>query len=246
MLIYSRSNGLTIAFSFQHEASTGHAISSSDPYRLSIMGENKRFGLGRPTASSNSTSCTTLLRNIVLRPLPYGFARLDPPAGLGQLYLESKTKFYQLGVLYQDLSLSEHLLADSIAQVSPEIPVPRSISQRKIYKTPTKVMEDFIVSDGDEDVGAEKSFITTCGDRSQGESYKPTSSSSDEDTLSISFKWLERRLSNMLAQFISTDIGEFDNTLQHLNATVKGEVHLEDVWMQTLYVQDPAPHAKVL
>ena len=244
MLLYSRSNGLTIVlsfrhgtvFSFKHGSSIAHAIFSSDPFRLSIIGETKQVGRGISTASSSSSSCTTPINNIVLRQLPYGFARLDPPAGLGKLYFESNTKFYQLSVLYQDLSLSEHLLADNVLQSNPEIPIPRSLCKTKVYKTPTKVLEDFIVPDDDEDAGVQESLMTAGSNWLRGESFKTNSNSSDENTSSISLTWLERRLFKMLEQFISTDSGEFEDTLQHLNATIQSKTELEDGSMRTLYV----------
>ena len=222
-------------FTFQHpNPPTNHAISTLDPFRLPIV------GLGREEFNSLAAHhdlgrAKLPIINVAMRAIPYGFNHTKPPSRLGQQYLDCGIKFYQLSVLFQDLSLSEHLYAEAAAGLDFEIRSPDSRIRKQLPKTPKVILDDFVVPDGFEDVDSEERLSEMSMEQSPEEKLPSTHRLCDQEARSTSLKWLERKLHVTLSGSDAIVTEDFSEVLQDLYDKIKVKSAVEDRTMRTLY-----------
>ena len=229
VLLYSRLNGMATSFNIQHPTSSSvHAISTSDPCLFPILEEQK--DLKTPLTLRYSSTLKPRVSALALRVVPFGFYNAGPPTGLGQLYVEAKATFYQLSIIFNDLSLSECLYLGPGAGLDLEIRPPDTRTRKEIVKTTAMVFPDFIVPDGIED--------QDCDDppeeiRSQLQTLGASSTPlgiANEDPWTISLEWLEEDLRDVE----SSGEGAFEEILEHLDEAIGDRCVGESPDMETL------------
>ena len=177
-----------------------------------------------------------------MRALPYGFDQRRIEHGLGQLYFESGVKFLQLTVLYRDLSLSECLYAEIVAGSDLDIQLPGISSREKIFKTPQKIVNAFVVSD---DFEVEEPLY--------GESRHPLEQASltisehhRKAAWTISCNWLEKLLCETPDRSTATATEGFSEALQQISHLIEGQDGNGIPTMETLYVENAQHYALLL
>lgn len=195
VLLYSLSSELTTVYNLEHSTtSAANAISASDPYILNFFNEehlNVGTGVGKARPKSR-------ISNMVLRAVPYDKSTQPTPSGSDQVYIENNICFYQLNILFKDLSLSESLYVDIKTSFDSIIHPPERRTNREVIKTPAKIADEFVVSDGVayRDFGDPEKSIGQPGihQRSELSQQDPSLETEglDEDPWTISFEWLEK------------------------------------------------------
>lgn len=237
VLLYSRLTGLTIVFTLQHpESSPDQALSISDPFLLPVA-EWADGILGRQLTHLSVGLTSVPINSIALRTVSYGFTHKNPPSGLGQLYVESEIKFYQLNILFQDLSLSECLYAEAVAGLNLDIHLPSLQPQKGLPKSSAKVFDDFIVPDGSEDENSEAWFDDINAQRRMKLASRSRSAFPDDDARSIPFQSLDTKLGKMVAEYSTISMGDFAKVIMHLYDTIITKGAISDIVMETLYVK---------
>lgn len=218
--------GVTTTYKFR--CSTlfpAHAISTSDPSLLTI-----------PEAEVG-TRTRKRVSALALSIVPYGFYNTGPPSGLGQLYVGGKVTFYQLKILFNDLSVSECLYSESEATPDLEIHSPDTRIRKERVKTTEKVIDEFIVQDGIEEREPEDfpegiSQSSPIKSKSSAESHLACA-----DPKTISFQRPVEEIYNS----DPCDGEAFDLILEHLHEKVKEMNAEESPHLETLYVDDEVP-----
>lgn len=229
VLLYSRMSGMTTSFRIEYPTSSpDRAISTSDPCLIPIMEEQKNL----KTSVTRRFSSTSKRRvsALALRFVPFGFYNAGPPSGLGRLYVENDATFYQLSIMFNDLSLSECLYLGPGAGLDLEIYPPDTRIRKGTVKTTAKVSPNFIVPDGFDDQDCDASFEEI---RSQLPTMGASSTLSEiasKDPWTISLEWLEEEMHEVE----SSDGGAFVEILEHLHDTIGDRCVGGPVDMETL------------
>lgn len=211
VLLYSRLSGMTTIFNIQHPtSSSGRAISTSDPCLLQLLIEPEDLKTSEIRCYSSNPK--RRISALALRLVPFGFYNAGPPSGLGQLYVENDVTFYQLSIMFNDLSLSECLYWGAGAGLDLEIRPPDTRIQKGIVKTATKVPPDFIVPDGFEDQDSDDNLEETRPQLPTMGASSTLLEIASEDPWTISLEWLEEELHEVE----SSNGRAFDEILEHL------------------------------
>ncbi|KAL6715073.1 hypothetical protein ACLMJK_007334 [Lecanora helva] len=218
ILLFSRASGLTLVYQFARSIND-EAISTSDPFLLSIANTDQADGAGLNTGK-NLIHRSIAISNIVTRALPFEFNYRNPRTGLGQTYLNNNVSFFQVSILYRDLSVSECLYADHAAGSAVEVQMPRIRSHKHESKTPSIIVDDFIASDSLKFTPLEEPHSQNVEQRLEQAALAKTMLS-NQDARSISFEWLQRLLRTAIDQSMEVSPGAFDGVLRHLSETIQ-------------------------
>ncbi|KAL9129087.1 MAG: hypothetical protein Q9217_002359 [Psora testacea] len=135
---------LKILIALKFIPAQGRAISASDPYIIQAPDcQRNAERTTHPLLSMDRRICT-----LSLQPLKYRSLNGRPASGLAQQYMDHGVKFYQLSVLYGDLSVSEGLYVHSLRGREMEIAEPTRKTRPKVVKTPLQLQDDFILPNG--------------------------------------------------------------------------------------------------
>lgn len=225
--------GVTTTYKFRCPTSSSvHAISTSDPSLFTI--QELEAGTRATSICLYNHSSRTRISALALSIVPYGFYNTGPPSGLGQLYVGKNATFYQLRILFNDLSVSECLYSESEATPDLEIHPPDTRIRKERLKTTERVFDEFIVQDGIEE-GETEDFSKDISELKSVKSASPAESqSASADSRNISLERLDEDLHN-----VDLCDGEaFELVLEHLRETIEEMNAGESPHLQTLYVND--------
>lgn len=149
--------------------------------------------------------------------------------------IENKVEFYQLSVLFNDLSLSECLFAGLAATLNLDVSPPQRSTRKQVLRTPSKVADDFIVSDGcyDEEFETLASGPDVQVQKERG--ARARSLTFDDHRRTISFEWLEREMHRFHTK--SPLVRAFNQLLEHVYDEIKDRLRTEVRVMATLSVK---------
>lgn len=224
-----------MVFTLQYaKSSTVRAISTSDPFLL----PNLSFKETNPenlAARSDVKRFNVPIASMAIRAIPYSSNHNKPASGLGQTYFERRVKFYQINVLYHDLSLSECLYAEATSGSDVDIQLPNSCSRKEVVRTSKYLFDDFVVPNGFEIEDSEET-VDDIG-RQREQALSPWSAPSDEDALSINFEWLEKASCRTPSEHTATTTEDFDDVLQDLYDRIEYHETTGSPIVTTLYVR---------
>ncbi len=178
----------------------------------------------------NSDTSKPRVSALALRIVPFGFYNAGLPSGLGQLYVEAGATFYQLSVVFNDLSLSECLYFGPGPGMDLEACPPDVRIRKDVVKTTAKVYPDFLVPDGHEEEDFDDAPVETRPQLPTMEASPTFLGTARGDPWTISFTWLEEELHDGEC----TDGGAFDEILEHLHDAIRDRYAGESPEMETL------------
>ena len=194
VILYSRLTALSTVFSFQVSiAPPGLPLSVSDPILLPLSRESQDeyIPIRSLSSSTKEPSVTTLELNVV----KYDTLDDSSPAGLWNQYRESGVRFYQLSILYNDLSLRECLYASQLTSDFTQLQLPTTRNLAETRKTPTKVIEHgFIVPNLLSSNDYEDSVLPPVSQEHKKGKTTAQILHSVEDPWTLNFEWLERKI----------------------------------------------------
>lgn len=197
VILYSRLTALSTVFSFQMSiAPPGIPLSVSDPIYLPLRheGQDRYNPISSGCVSTKKPSVTTLELNIVK------YHALDESVlgGLGYQYREGGVKFYQLTILYNDLSLHQCLYASQLTSDVTQLQLPRIRKLADTHKIPKMVKErGFIVPDRPSLEGYQDHILPLVSQEHRKTNAGAETLRSDEDPWTLNFGWLEREISKL-------------------------------------------------
>lgn len=238
VILYSRLTALSTVFSFQiSTAPPGLPLSGSDPILLPLSreGQDKYIPISSGCNSTKEPAITTVELNIVK------FDTLDDsmPPGLGNQYREGGVRFYQLTLLYSDLSLHECLYASQLTSDFTQLRLPSTRGLEKTRRTPTQVIEHgFIVPNR---LSYEDYENLTFPPVSQQHKIGKTTAETlpyDEDPWTLNFEWLERKISEFSPESLAAQVLEYkpetDECLEMIRSTIVEKVTDNTSGIETL------------
>ena len=226
VILYSRLTALNTVFSFQISISPpGIPLSVSDPILLQLghEGQDTYNPISSGCISTKEPSVTTLELNLVK------YDALDESilGGLGYQYREGGVKFYQLTVLYNDLSLRECLYASQLTSDLTQLQLPRTRKLAETRKTPKKVKDrGFIVPNRPSLEGYQDFILPPVSPEDRKTKAAAETLRSDEDPWTLNFEWLEREISELSPESLAAQVPAykpgtpFDEGLESIRSAI--------------------------
>lgn len=223
VLLYSRLSALTSVYTFRiSDSPPGLPVSVSDPFVLPlshVIQDGPQLNQSDPTISSGRFFSTL------------EFTRVKYAAAVGKSKL-GEFGFFQLSVLYNDLSLSECLYFGQTTRNSSSIPVPEIQNYPAHRKAPTKSMgKGFIVPNK---IPLNRSIEPNPqGLSSQHEKNvtRDRGSNPKDDPRTLNFEIIERRIHELLSESTTYEnttnsaIRPLDQCLELIQSLILNKVH---------------------
>ena len=246
VMVYSRFNSLTTAFTFQYYRSfPGRVISTSDPYIVPLTECGAKVAMSTPKYDRLYRVSTIILTPVGHKPLDD-----DTTTGPGPRYRDENVEFYQLSILFNDLKLSEYLYAGAMAGVRLSIPSPATIKRFKVPKTFAEVTDAFIVPNGymdqEEDETsptlASQHLLPNCA-RYDNRRRRRRASERDnsvfagilsDNQVTINFEWLRKDVNCYLSE--ESGSKSFNENLKLINTAAEDKFTSRRLSIETLFV----------
>ena len=239
VILYSRLTGLTTVYSGQvSPPPLKLPLSNSDPYVLSLSNSVDR--------SNRLNTASHLIQRkpistLVLRNLDYNVRSGSVPSGPGHQYLKDNIRFYQLLILYNDLSVEQSLYALTPASRNTPIHSPNFKIQAE-PRGPMKVIkESFIVPNRVSD-RTRMETRSELDDVRNMEHMTEESTSDAEDPWTVNFQWLERHMQNFAVSSLvvgnttSPVVTSFGDVLKLIRSALAVEPISSESGIRLLYV----------
>ena len=210
LILYSRMTGLPTVYNFKTSSlPKGLPESPSDPY---ILGLDSTIGKPDDLASTGHPAQPKSIFSLVLSRVEYNVHSGSVPSGPGKDYMESGVRFYQLNILFNDLSLEQSLYASSLDGRSSSVQFPVSKISMK-PRSVTKVIEEgSIVPDGVLDTGTVESQIDLRFLRSKEPIVKEEIAVDRGDPWTVNLEWLDRHIQSAAPSFTALERNQFPIT----------------------------------
>ncbi|MCJ1275285.1 hypothetical protein MMC21_003086 [Puttea exsequens] len=214
ILLYSRLSELKTANTVEHPSwfkSTASRV--SDAYIVDLFCDSSASN--DLQAKTRSTSDTWRVSALAIMPLVFNRPFGCQPTGLTKAYIDRNIQFYRMSILCNDLTLLEGLFVELEPASSIELPDVRT--RVKLLKTPTTIVDDFVVPDGP---------LYEESDTQQQTESDPEDPYDDERTISLT--WLTQEVQDN-AQKPTTRFDEVLNTIQGVirRSAAQGDPSLE-------------------
>ena len=216
-------------------------LSVSDPYQLPL-------GLAiEPSSQSGKdgdhTQSKLRVLALILSGLKYDVSPRFQSSGPGKKYLDEDIKFYQLSILYNDLSVRESIYAQASGSELYNVSAPTVKSfVRSVKARPKYVNDDFVVPDG---FMVDDLQDTGFRHRSTQHSRRRTKATEGQsDPWTLDFSWLQRSLQKVRTPTVASrsKLGDtpprlsLEAALEKVSLKIRGRLVVEKVRNETLYV----------
>ena len=242
--LYSRLDKLCTVFNVKKDDSACIPISVSDPYQLPLI-----FMHESPSEldkDGDNTQSRLHVSALTLRALKYATSSNSQPSGPGKVYLDENVGFYQLSILYNDLSVRDSIYfrapSRELLQVSAPMvkTVPKALRVGPKYVDDDFVVPDGLVSDDVQDKNIRQRF--TWRSRSFRRPAKATEGQSDPWTLD--FSWLQKSFqidgtpaASSYSKLKDAPSGScLKDALEKLSLKIRDSSTLDNATIKTVYV----------
>ena len=134
---------------------------------------------------------------------PYTQGKTPDPTAIGQAYMKSAVRFYQLFLLSDNLCLKEYFYIEFPTEFENEIVFPNVLSRPTTPQSPYRIQDDFVVPNGILVDEIEDGEIKRALSRYRQINNEYVSDVLKEDPWTINFEWLAKLL-NSPTSFLSS------------------------------------------
>lgn len=200
---------MTTLFTFQISTSPPTRASSlSDPVLVRLPNDRKVCSVLSGKVQEQCTIANAT--NMTLHRVRYDRHRPQPVSELGQHCAAGDVKFYKLGLLRNDLSMSECLYLGTIAGLTLKISPPDAQIHQELSEARVAVSDDFVVPDGIEDENTQDFQL---------KGRKVISAPAKDISWTIGFEWLQEEIRHTFVEHPA--IRGFSEVLEHIYDTLQ-------------------------
>ncbi|KAL9104673.1 MAG: hypothetical protein Q9163_000416 [Psora crenata] len=233
VLVRSQITGLATVFNLKFITKEERAISASDPYILQVP--HRQDGAERTIRSL--PSIIPRVYSLSLQLLKYGSLYGHPASGIAQMYMNNGVKFFQLSVLYNDLSVSEGLYTRLPGGTQIDLHEPNVKIHARETRTPLRIQDLFITPNG---IAHEESLRMMYLNSSDATSPQGLLTSSAEDMRTMNFTWLVDNISAIKSGLSNPQVqpgkitGQFERALEIIEENINARISSETAGVESL------------